>query len=82
MHLKASQNTFLAGFNLICWFSGVFSKFSPKNIEKRLKKCFDQLLGVRSTQKLVEIYNSGLPSKWQVFASEVKSFMIALKLQV
>ena len=29
-----------------------------KYIEKRLKKGFDQLLGARSTQKLVEIHNT------------------------
>ena len=28
-----------------------------KKVEKRLKKCFDQLLSVRSTQKLVKIHN-------------------------
>ena len=53
---------------LIC--TDVFCWFQPWNHWKRLKnvgkKCFDQLLGVGSTQKLVEIHNKWVhESKWQ-----------------
>ena len=52
-----------------CSFSDVFVDFSreitekalkwTKKVEKRMKKGFEQLLGVRSTQELVEIHNTG-----------------------
>ena len=61
-------------------------KHDGTSIQKRLKNGWKNVStsfwGVHSTQKLVEIHNCGLLSKWQAFAAEVKSFMIALKLQV
>ena len=42
-------------------FSNFFVHFKAFSVISRLKstkKCFDQLLGARSTQKLVEIHNS------------------------
>ena len=49
---KAGQKTFLAVFNLFCWF------FTRKQIAWKLpKQYFHQLLGACSTQKLVKIHN-------------------------
>ena len=39
-------------FSLFCSFQSFFSDFTPEI------KCFDQLLGAHSTQKLVEIHNN------------------------
>ena len=36
-----------------------------KKVENGWKKCFDQLLGARSTQKLVEVHNSPGTSGWE-----------------
>ena len=44
-------------------YEGGYPRYQNKKVEKQLKKCFDQLLGVRSTQKLVEIHYSF----WTVF---------------
>ena len=44
---------FSAVFNLFCSFQTFFSDFTAE-----INKCFNQLLGARSTQKLVEIHNS------------------------
>ena len=53
---------FLFIFRRLLLISGVKSPKKvwneQKKVEKRLKKCFDELLGARSTQKLVKIHNS------------------------
>ena len=72
--LKRRQNQVF-----FCSFSDVFCWFQPwnhwknfemcKKDEKWLKKCFDQLLGACSTQKLVKIHNTWACSN---YASKVK----------
>ena len=55
------KNSFLFIFRRCLLISGVKSLKKVKNKQKRFKiaekKYFDQLLGVRSTQKLVQIHN-------------------------
>ena len=41
------------------WFCQLLKAGRHAKVKKRLKKCFGQLLGARSTQKLVEIHNTG-----------------------
>ena len=66
------KNIFFVHFQI--FFSDFSLEITEKvwNEQKRLKngwkKCFDQLLGARSTQKLVEIHNiCGFSSIWNVF---------------
>ena len=69
---------------LIC--TDVFCWFQPWNHWKRLKnvgkKCFDQLLGAGSTQKLVEIHNKWVhESKWQnkqCYLNDMKTGLLLL----
>ena len=73
LHLQFTCDKYITK-NACCDFQTFFSDFSceitekalkwTKKLEKRLKKSFDQLLGARSTQKLVEIYNTRLFTRW------------------
>ena len=50
-----------------------------KKVEKRLKKCFDQLSGARSTQKLVEIHNKS-PTTWPFDKNVFFLFLVAFRI--